>query len=113
MSSGDPLSSMMTSSSGLLSMGSSFGKGMMTMPCCKSMRMRGGYRGGMGGGMSYGSVMPGLGDKSVEREVKKYVDENTLSMLLYKAIATSKPKKRGRGKGRKKKGLFLFLENLK
>jgi hypothetical protein len=75
--------------------------------------MRGGYRGGMGGGMSYGSVMPGLGDKSVEREVKKYVDENTLSMLLYKAIATSKPKKRGRGKGRKKKGLFLFLENLK
>jgi hypothetical protein len=76
--------------------------------------MRGGYRGGMGGGMSYSSVMPGLGDKSVEREVKKYVDDNTLSMLLYKAIATTKPKKRGRGgKGRKKKGLFLFLDSLK
>lgn len=35
------------------------------------------------------SVMPGLGDKQAEREVKKYVDENTLAMLLMKAVATS------------------------
>lgn len=111
MSGGDALS-MMASSSGLLSMGSSlglgmgskFGKGMMTMPCCKGKRMRGGLR-----AMQYSSVLPGLGDKSVEREVKKYIDDSTLSMLLYKAIATTKPKKRGR-KGRKK-GELLFIES--
>jgi len=102
----------MSGDSGLLSMGSSLGLGskfggMMKMPCCKGMRMRGGYRGGSGG-MGYSSVMPGLGDKSVEREVRKYVDDQTLSMLLYKAIATTKPKKKGRGKGRRKKGLHYF-----
>ncbi|UXI18725.1 Cysteine-rich hydrophobic domain-containing protein [Sarcoptes scabiei] len=35
------------------------------------------------------SVMPGLGDKQAEREVKKYIDENTLAMLLMKAVETS------------------------
>ena len=31
-------------------------------------------------------VMPGLGDKQAEREVRKYVDENTLAMLLMNAV---------------------------
>ncbi|OTF69153.1 hypothetical protein BLA29_005014, partial [Euroglyphus maynei] len=50
------------------------------------------------------SVMPGLGDKQAEREVKKYVDENTLAMLLMKAVATSGKGKGGKGKSGYKKG---------
>lgn len=50
-------------------------------PCCK----KGGYGGG-GGAMM---VMPGLGDKSAEREVKKYMGEKELAMLLMKAMHSS------------------------
>lgn len=55
---------------------------------CKPKCYPKGYGSGGYGKMKM-SVMPGLGDKQAEREVKKYVDENTLSMLLMKAIATS------------------------
>ena len=41
-----------------------------------------------GGGMKM-KVMPGLGDKYAEKEVKKYVDEQTLAMLLMKAMSSS------------------------
>lgn len=34
-------------------------------------------------------VMPGLGDKQAEREVKKYVDDHTMAMLLMKSISSS------------------------
>ena len=81
-------------------MGGKFGGGMsMKMPCCKNRRPKGYGGGGMSMGYGMSSVMPGLGDKSVEREVKKYVDDQTLAMLLYKAISTSKPKKKRGKKG--------------
>ena len=35
------------------------------------------------------SVLPGLGDKQAEKDVKKYIDEGTLAMLLMKAVVTS------------------------
>lgn len=41
------------------------------------------------GGMMKMSVMPGLGDKSAEYEVKKYMGEHELAMLLMKAVASS------------------------
>lgn len=102
----DGLKSSLTSMMSM--MGSKFGGmgGMsLKMPsmssgkCCKSKGYGGGGGGGYGGGMGMSSVMPGLGDKSVEREVKKYVDDKTLAMLLYKAMSSSKPKKRQNKKG--------------
>ncbi len=59
--------------------------------------MGGGKSGGGGsckpkcgrGRMMKMSVMPGLGDKHVEREVKKYMGEHELAMLLMKAVASS------------------------
>lgn len=44
---------------------------------------------GGGGGGGYMKVMPGLGDKQAEREVKKYVDDHTMAMLLMKSISSS------------------------
>lgn len=62
----------------LLSKGGGGGGGSRCKPKCPKMK-----------GYGKMSVMPGLGDKQAEREVKKYVDENTLAMLLMKAVATS------------------------